>query len=866
MRTRAIVPALALAALAGLGIVGCSKQMNNIIIANQPPTVRLTWAPVDLTDKAFYVYQMKWVGYDTDGRVARFEYVVDPPTATGADIWKNATITTKNEETIKFKAVDPDSDFLADRTKKPESRGFHVFVIRAVDNRGAVSEPISRAFNCFGVAPEVRITSPAPSRLFTQIVTPAVHIAWEGKDWTDATGQTYEKPLKYKYKLFKKNDPGVYWDKWREDPDSLRRQFAPDFPGWDSTGPDTSEVQFLNLTTKNDYLFAIVAISVIKPDRPYGSGAYSPIFSYDSNLLRMYVTLAGELGPIITIFNSFFSYTYPSGGTSQDPSKAIPVQVPAGNPNPHMQDGVLLPADPPITFNWTAKPPSGSIMKRYRWVLDLQSLDDETPRTSQNDWYHWSPWSLNETSAKIGPFMGAEGDSGEVHDFYLEAEDVNGLRSLGWVKFRVFRPSFDKDLLVVNDTRFMVDQKSTRQPPGRTDSLQAPYGTWPTRAELDTFLFAVGGVRWKMTPPGTLSPAGVFSGYSYDTLGTRYGRENPTVSLGLLGHYRHLVWMTDQKAVDWFQKPPNDLSNPQSTLFYMSVTNRQNTLATWVNQGGEVWGLGGGFGHATNAPWNNTANDNNQTRCYRYDGTLPDLRAGRFMFDLAHWRSEFRVFGPVFVRYARYDQPDPTIGYPRPPDYWRGGTFTNPDVDYTVLPTTLQFRAPATDPIWPYRSMGDFYVGNAQYSQNGINLEFLSLENYIIEEAPVPSNPELVTEVSKLDSIYLAYGSAYPLQMLQSGRGEGVNTVMTYYHGRENTPMVFTGMAIWDFRRQDCVRLVDFVLNKLWGLSKSTLYTAPRAVAPSLNRQVAVPVTQTLQQQPGALRRRTGTSTFQRWR
>jgi hypothetical protein len=855
MKIHSIAPVLALAALVGLGSAGCSKQMTNTIIPNKPPTVRLTWAPIDTKSDVFYVYHMKWVGYDPDGRVARFEYVVDPPTAEGATIqW---TSTTRNEEVIKFTSINPESLFI-DKTL-PTSRGFHVFAIRAVDNRGAVSEPVSRAFYSFGVAPEVRIISPTPSRLVAPTVTPAVRISWEGKDYIDATGDTYEKPLKYKYRLFKRYDPGVNWDGWRADRDSLRRQFAPEFAGWDSTGPDTTSVQYLNLTPNNEYLFAVVAISAIKADRPYGSGAYSPIFSFDSNMLRMYVGLAGDLGPIITLFNSYFQYSYVSGGFSLDPSKAIQVQVPSGDPD--KRD----PPDPPVTFNWIATPPEGSIMKQYRWVLDLASLDDETPRSSQEDWYHWSPWNLNVTSASIGPFKGSASDTGEVHNFYLEAEDINGLISLGWVQFRVYRPLFDKDLLIVNDTRFKPDELSRTQPAGRTDSIAAPYGVWPTRAELDTFLFAVGGVRWRMTPSGRNSPTGIFKGYAFDTLGTRYGREDPTVSLGLLGHYNHVVWMTDQKGVDWILKPTS-ATNPITTLRYMSEPNRQNTLATWVNQGGKLWALGGGFGHATNAPWNNVANDNNQTRAYRFDGVRPDLTPGRFMFDLAHWRSEFCVIGPVFVKFSRYDQRDPTVTYPYPQTYWKGGKFTNATVDYTTLPTTLQFRSPSTDPIWPYRTQGDYYVGNPSYSNNGLNIEYIHLESYIREDMPVPSNPDSIAEMSTLDSIYLVYGSAYPDQMNQSGSGQGVNAVMTYYHGAENPPLVFSGMSIWAFRKADCTALVDFVLNRLWGLQRSTLYTAPRSVAPSLTRQVAAPTPQTTQRLPGAVRRPVGTSTFQRWR
>lgn len=842
MRIHAIAPVLALAALVGLGSAGCSKQLKNTVIPNQLPSLRLTYAPIDTTSEFFYVYRMNWVGYDPDGRVVRFEYVVDPPTAVDAVIpWVS---TTKNEQTITFTATKPESLPTPGHPRIPRSQGFHVFAIRAVDNLGAVSEPVKRAFYSFGVAPVVQIEEPRPSTLLSPSVTPAVRIRWTGKDFIDPNGFVFEKPVRYKYALYKRG-PDIPWSAWLQDPDSLRRQVAPEFAGWDSTGPDSAEVQYTNLTPNSEYLFVVVAIG--------RSGAYSPIFDFNSNMLRMAVGLAGQLGPRITLFNSFFQYTYMSGGfpSPLDPSWAIQLQVPAAQP---------------LTFNWTAEAPPGSIMRRYRWVLDLESLDDETPRTSQTDWYHWSPWSQTLT-ATVGPFAGA--DSGEVHNFYLEAEDINGLVSLGWVQFRVYRPTFDKELLVVKDTRFSVDQYVVN----RTDTLRAPSGVWPTRAELDTFLFAVGGVRWKMTPspplPVRLSPQGIFRGYSYDTLGTRYGQENPTIPLGLLGQYRHIIWMTDLRG-SLLELPSTSPTLPMTTLLYMSMPNRQNTLATWVSQGGQLWAAGSGFGNATNSPWNNLNNDAvNSVRTYRYDGVRPDLTPGRFMFDLAHWRSEFRVFGPVFVRFARYDQPDPGVYYPYPTTYWKGGTFTNPDVDYTTLPTTLEPRDPLTDPIWPFRSLGDFYVGNQAYSANGVNIEFLSLENFIIEQIPVPSptSPDSSVERSTLDSLYLVYGSAYPTQMLQSSNGQGVNTVMTYYHGRENAPLVFSGTALWQFRRQDCVALVDFVLHDLWGLSRRTLYT-PSAVAPSLARRTAVPTSQTVQRptKAKAVRRPVGTSTFQRWR
>jgi hypothetical protein len=853
MRIHSIVPALALAVLAGLGSVGCSKQLSHTVLPNQPPTVRLTWAPIDTQSEVFYIYKLNWVGYDPDGRVTGFEYAVDPPRGSGGVInWRDKkrppTSTLKNEETFRFESATPESAF--QQSAVPRSEGFHVFAIRAVDNGNpsAFSEPVERAFYSFGVAPTVQILEPAPQELLTPRVSPAVRITWTGKDFIDPNGYAFEKPLYYKYTIFKKGNPGVNWTDWLEEPDSLRRQVAPEFAGWDSIAPEVPEVQFTNLTTNSEYLFVVVAFG--------RSGAYSPIFSLRTNMLRVLVGLAGELGPKITLFNSFFQYTYQTGGFSLDFERAIQLQVPA---------------EVPITFNWTAEPPLGSIMRRYRWVLDLVALDDERPRTSQDDWYHWSPWS-QATAATVGPFVGAEGDTGEIHNFYLEAEDINGLVSLGWVQFRVYRPTFDRDLLVVNDTRFQSDEIAIIQPPGRSDSLRAPYGVWPSRAELDTFLFAVGGVPWKMKTGNPPSPQGLFRGYSFDTLGTRYGQVIPTAPLGLLGHYKHIVWMTDKAA--GYELASNSPTYPTPTLLYMSARDRQNTLSTWVSQGGQLWALGGGFGNATNKLWNNLSNDVNQIRTYRYDGLRPDLTPGRFMFDLAHWRTEFRVYGPVFVRFSRYDQPDPTvIGSPKPPTYWKGFPNWNPPDHpaYLTLPTTLQFRSPATDPLslWPdRRSNTEYYVGNRTYSSIGTDIEFLCVAQSMLEQIPAPTkeNPDLTVERSTLDSLYLVYGSGYPKQMNQSSAGEGVNAVMTYYHGLECAPLVFSGMSIWDFRRQDNQALVDFVLNGLWKLTKRPLYTAPRATAPSFVRRGVVPTPQTPQRPPGSVRQPVGASTFQRWR
>ena len=783
---------LALAVLAGLGSAGCSQDLKDTILPNERPTVRLTYAPVDTTQAEFYTYKLYWVGFDPDGRVVRFEYAIDPPSDAGLDTaWVG---TTDYEQIFNFSASEP----VDVNVPEPLTRDFHVFVIRAVDNRGLCSVPVSRAFYSFGVAPVVSINEPSPSALLSPLVTPAVRITWTGRDYVDAYGVSFEKPLYYKYRIFK-SDSDPDWMYWLSHPDSMRVRFAPEFADWDSTGADSPFVQYTSLVPNSEYLFVVVAFG--------RSGAYSPVWNLDSNMLKMAVGLR-DMGPVITLYNSFFSYTYPSGGfpSPLDPSWAVQLQVPS---------------DMPLTFNWTAQPPPGSMMRRYRWVMDLVDLEDETERTSQDDWEHWSTWDLT-TTATVGPFAGGTADSGEVHNFYVEAEDINGLVSLGWVQFGVFKPTWERNLLIVNDTRLRPDQVSVVQPVGRTDSLAAPSGVWPTRAELDTFLYAQGGVRWQMTPTGTLSRPGLFKGYDYDTLGTRNGLENPTLPLSVLGQYRHVIWMVDA-AGSIFEDNPTSATAPMTTLRYMATLNRQNTLATWVSQGGELWGLGGGFGNATNITWNVASNDINSVRTYSNltSALSPyaDLLPGRFMYDLAHWRSEFRVF-KGFIRFARLDKKDPTSVLP---EAWDGEAFRDPR--YYTLPEYLLSRNPTSDPLSlvPYRSASDYYVNNALYSSVGINIEFISYENAILEM------DEADNEYSVLDTLYLAYAPAYPKQLLQAGYG--VNGIMTYYHGSQNGALMFSGVSIWDFQRTHCQALVDFVLGQMWGMTKNTVVAAAPALS-----------------------------------
>ena len=817
----AALAALAAAALAAFTVAGCSKKKNPVTVQNIPPEVRLTNAPVDTTQEYYYSYKLNWIGFDPDGRVDHFEYAIDPTDQDTA--WVR---TVKNEQIFSFRASRPESLGSA----QPQGHDFHTFVIRAIDNLGARSPVVYRSFFSFTVAPTVRITQPVPSHLLERRVTPVVTIKWEGHD---PDGVFTQKPVKYKFKLFKFGEEQRI-DTWLQHPDSLRIAFAPNFAGWDSSSADTTFHQFTNLTPDSRYLFVVVAFDE--------AGAYSPVFSLDTNMLRLQVGFAGQLGPVISLFNSFFFYTYGSGGFATDDSRVVHLDVPAATPQ----------HDQPLAIGWFAQPPdeSGGAVAAYRWTMDIHDLADEAARTNeQTDLQHWSQWGSTNVFALLGTYdvngqihgftgIPNPGAQYEEHDFYVEAQDVNGFISIGIVHFRVIRPNFglhgDNGLLIVNDTRLALDQRSQTNP----DSIGQPSGGWPTKAELDTFLFARGVGRWRMTPsPQSPAPPGVFSGYAFDTITTRTGKENPTIPLADLATYAHIIWYVDgyasQFAFDEIGGDPTNPLFPETTLRYMASPNHQNTLAAWVTQGGRLWLFGGGIAYATTAPYDNRGN-NVLVKTFRSDLAKPDLVSGRFMYDVAHWQAEFKCVGGVTPKFKRVDQPEADYSYQEP---YPGIPLRRTHPEYQFAPTELLPKSPDTDPMtqYPNRNSTEIYRLHQPYY-----VEFLAEQENRIQET-VPSHTGADSTYDTLDTLYLAWAPYSYFDHWGDVSPHVCNPVMTIYRGHDfPNPVIFQGFDLWNFQKPQLIQLVDFVLNNVWGIPRPSRSLAGAHPA-ALSRPAAAP-------------------------
>ena len=830
--------ALAALALAPVLVSGCSNKLHLPLVTSLRPVVRLTAAPIDTIGpdgkraKYVYHYKLNWVGYDPDGRVDHFMYTIDPPGSPGGGtqgaqsecgqpiqhgaVWDTAWCSTKlNEKEIFFTAAVPDSIIPSD----PRASEIHTFVIKAVDNSGLSSVPVYRSFFSNTQAPTIQIDEPSPNGLFYALVTPFVTIHWHGDD---PDGVFSQKPIKYKYRLFKDSDAvfgGVpirteQFDLARQDGDSLRRYYAPTFAGWDSTTADSAFVTFTNLVPDSRYMLVVVGFDE--------AGAYSPIFNRNTNMLQMKVSFAGNSGPALTIFNEFFNYTYVSGGYNTDPSRYINIEVPARQV---------------VHFNWGAEAPNGSRMKQYRWALDISNLDDQTPRTDERtDTAHWSQWGLSNVSAAVGPFL-----VDKTHIFFIEAEDVNGLKSLGIVSFRVVVPTFSNELLIVNDTRRLPDNKLSPDDPGHAlypDSLQAPPSGWPSRAELDTFLFARGGVRYRMTPNGTLSTPGVFAGYRYDTVYTAAGGTNGFVTLDTLGRYKRVLWITDQGAA----------AGTNSVLGFgvlrqMSERGRANTLAAYVTLGGYLWLAGSGM-QATLLPWNISNNDRDsppdvlKLSITPTPGKPAELGPGKMIYDQAHWRTDAWSFSSTTA--FPHKSVRAVGGYPSRMDS-RWGMVRSPD--YSLLPSRMGKKNRVDDLTPPFRQQASFLS-----SGNIANLDFLTaasattlLQNAILEDiSPNPDIPQLVSMLDTLMIAPLSFNptSTFPLEnedLSLGGRYYHCYPVMTYYHGFDNAPFVQTGFDLWSYTRKDIVKLVDFVFQQIWGLPKEPI-VAPARPEPTVAR------------------------------
>ena len=293
-------------ALLALASWGCGRAgVQGLFLPNHAPAIEITRTALEPTSQAkAHSYRVFWKAQDPDGKIDHYLYAIDPPSVdslTGA--WSETSA----------------SEMVVSAPGAP--RVPHVFAVRAVDDRGAVSRAAWVAYAQDNLPPSVTITQPMPSAIFTQLVPPTITIHWQG---IDPDGITTTQPVKYKYRLFTQQNPDFpqitdFIAYALQNPTAFRDLYAPAFAGWDSVSGEITEVQYTNLVPNQLYLFAITAFDE--------AGDYDPVFSANKNMLKMAVVYPCSLGPLLCFLGENFNYCYPTGGCLNDPTRYVTVEM-----------------------------------------------------------------------------------------------------------------------------------------------------------------------------------------------------------------------------------------------------------------------------------------------------------------------------------------------------------------------------------------------------------------------------------------------------------------------------------------------------------------------------------------------------------
>jgi hypothetical protein len=483
-------------------------------------------------------------------------------------------------------------------------------------------------------------------------------------------------------------------------------------------------------------------------------------------VLQFHPTL-DRTGPRIEVWNEFFRYKQLVGGVSLLPARIVTLEVPE-----------LL----AMRFHWSGTATNGAVLSGFRWAVDLPDGDitDESPRSDDSDTRHWSNWSLTELEGPVGPFRGSA-DSTVTHFLYIEARDQVGFVSLATIRLRVVAGRFDKDLLLVDDLA------------GTTgDRFLNPY---PTEAEQDSFLCAVGGVPDRLT--GGTSIPGSFAEFAFDTLDTFYSNPRGKLPLSLLARYKVVAVQLDNASASFGV----DFVRPMSTLLSINRPGELNTLAAYSRQGGKIFFFGEGpvqaiaFGFVNlqflipQLPYSSLPSP---PRSYV-------LKPGCFLWDFMHLRSELYTAGTASTQFTRGEQLRGAIPYlPR----FRGpASNTDRAHDPRIGPTADRNVARWND--LPLLSLTTYRGANPDVAFRSINQTW-----YVSKPLSIVENGE-----PALDTLYLVQARDYS--------GDGMGAVSdahpngVFYHGGDNPEIVWLGFPLTFFAPDDSRAVVRVVLRNL---------------------------------------------------
>ena len=405
------------AACSNKGIEGTHKT-------NQSPTVWLSAGPPEGSTGKYRI-QMFWGGWDPDGEIAGYEYLVsnnvgsfDPADTVGVP-WLPVA---GNDSTFTFSADEPVDSLHTDNTKQVDvfTRS-HTFFIRAVDREGLRSKtPAYRSFTSRTLSPEVHIERPQVFALNPAAVPQISTYRWKALDWVDDMLLSQD-PDSVQYALIPVplSDGANYEPTIQALQRGEKEQFFQPWV-WYKAPEDSGKFWTTPVVNPGKYVFAIRAkdeagaiTPVFNPDDPPSSGS-------KANVRRVSV---GPLtsGPTLTVQNDYI-------GIIRTTSCSTPTSI------------LDSPAGVPLTFKIQASADSyGGTIAGYRYGWDIPDLNDP------------EQWEIDITpfltTANVPPrtfFFG-------THTLTMEVVDNSGYCSRVEVKVNIVQFTLERNLLVVDD-------------------------------------------------------------------------------------------------------------------------------------------------------------------------------------------------------------------------------------------------------------------------------------------------------------------------------------------------------------------------------------------------------------------------------
>jgi len=525
-----ILPLFLLASCSEDVIVGKRKQ-------NDPPEVWLSSGPVE-GDTTGYQIHFYWGGWDPDGEVKHFEFVVvdgDPfgfnaADTTGLDKWHK---TTSYDSIIKVSA----DNFVRDTLMSNNLYSFydktHTFFVRAVDDKGARSAPAYRSFTAWTLAPSVFIKEPPNPQGGMQVLNIVITFRWEGRDPIDSPNNIQD-PESVRYLITPIIDTTGRYDPtfpiladlnanpWRYE-DKWSKWIYYRAPGDSGKQTIIGDDEILNRENESNFFFAVQA----KDE----AGAVTGIFDYKSNARIFIATLKHPLLIISEPYLGAFQFI----GLQMTPASF------------DFAPGVDL------NFSWKGDASSyAGKISGYSYGWDVRDINNP------DDWeVYRNPYVK---TAKPRAFYSG------VHTFYVEAVDNSGVSTLGQVQINIIPFDMDRNLLWVDDYY----------------SSDFPQISWamPTETQHDEFWLDICSKVSGFDPERDV----------FDVAEHNY----KAPEIALISRYKNIIWTYN--ASQDFTAWPSLIKFVPENLVTQGTSITLNYLPIFLNKGGHLLTLGNSKG------------------------------------------------------------------------------------------------------------------------------------------------------------------------------------------------------------------------------------------------------------------------------